>query len=91
MTDAVYLYKPKTVDAIPMICKKLCREEDERTYLGDLIYTAGRGMYKDYPLKPFSDYKQRIRTTEISSDAVGNTIESMITKFLPKKVKHEDI
>lgn len=91
MTDAVYLYKPKTVDAIPMICKKLCREEAEKTYLGDLLYTVGRGMYKDYPLKPYSDYRKHIRNTEISTDDVGQTVENMITAFLPKKVNHETI
>lgn len=48
-------------------------------------------MYTDYPLKPFGEYKKKIRTTEIENEDVGQAIENMITTFLPKEVNHESI
>lgn len=69
-----------------MLVKMRMRQEAEKTYLGDLLYMAAKGFYKDFSAPFYSKYQKELRQRQPTREEVGNTIEKMVATFA-RKVK----
>lgn len=83
--EAYLQYRPANLfmlrGAVEILRKKRLRER----YMGDLIWKAARGLWKDFSMAPFSEYDDLLegkkRSVESENEAVRRRVEQMLNMF----------
>lgn len=83
--EAYLEYRPASLSmlcgAVQLLRKKRLRER----YVGDLIWKAAKGLWKDFSMVPFSEYDDLLegkkRSAESENEAVRRRVEQMLNMF----------
>ena len=88
MIEACFAFRPASIvqlrGAVGVLRQKQLRER----YAGDLLWQIARGLYKEFPMRPYSDYADLVegkQKHEKTNDETKSAAERMILMFLPKE------